>query len=173
MNKLQPEPLAPRLFWTPIEAVEIKPALSGHKFKGHINLGPSRLHPKQHKRYAVEFDNLRDLIVMLESITLDCGGRIFRARSPIVSKAKLEIEQVHACTWSECTVDKPMEAEFLEGHYLAITMMGGDVYHQWFVNVEDLVQQLHRVAMDVQGLTKSVTAGAVRAALTAPGGNHA
>lgn len=170
-NNLGDRAPAPRNAWTRIEVIDLKPALSGRKWQGSIQVGPCRLRTRSH-RYAVGFDNLRDFIMALEKILIDCGGRIFRDRTPIVARARLELEQVRVYLIPEAPVKPPPDFG-LDGFYMALDCPTGETYHNFFVHLEDLVQLLHRCAKDVQGLQRKTAAGAVAAVFhdQSPGGN--
>lgn len=159
-SKVSPTPLAPRDFWTPVEAIDITPSLSGHKFKGSIQLGKSRRCGKP-KRYQLDFDNLWDLKELCERICLDLGGRIYLRRAQLVRPEKIELSHVIAGPLSVSPVTVP--PDFDAGFYIGLETPDGECYHNYFVNLEDLIQLLHRCCIDVQGFKRRTTAGSVAA----------
>lgn len=154
------EPLAPRAFWTPVQAIEVAPALSGHKFHGSLQLGPSR-RVKRAKRYVLDFDNLWDLKELCERICLDTGGHLLLRRAQLVQPEKLALSIVHAGVLTDSTVTIP--PDFDTGFYLGLETTAGQCYHNYFVHLEDLIQLLHRCVVDAQGFKRNTAAGAVAA----------
>jgi hypothetical protein len=159
-TKPQAEPEAPRVFWTPVEAIEIKPSLSGHKFHGFLQVGKSR-RVMRPKRYVLDFDNIWDLKELCERICLDVGGRLFLRRAQRVRPEKLELEAVLAGPITVSPVTVP--PDFEGGFYLGLETPDGDCFHNYFVHLEDLIQLLHRVVIDAQGFKRRTAAGAVAA----------
>lgn len=156
----KPEPLEPRAFWTPVEAISIAPALSGHKWHGSLQVGKSR-RVMRSKRYTLDFDNLWDLKELCERICLDVGGHIFLRRAMLVNPQKLELAIVRAGALTDSPVAVP--PDFDTGHYLGLETLSGECYHNYFVHLEDLIQLLHRCVIDAQGFKRKTTAGAVAA----------
>lgn len=159
--KRQAEALVPRDFWTPIESIEVAPALSGHKFKGSIQLGKSRRVAKP-VRFDLAFDDLWDLKDIAEGICVSVGGRLYLKRAPKVNLARLQLERVLVGPVSVSPVAVPSGFED-RGWYIGLETPEGECYHNYFVHLEDLIGLLHRCVLDAQGLKRNTTAGAIAA----------
>jgi hypothetical protein len=142
--------------WTPIDAIDF------NGMKGSIQVGVSRKWNTP-RRYNVAFDDLWDLTEAMEAITLEHGGRVYKAQAPVINAEKLKLERIIAGPISIAETDLPPDWTPGQGFYMRVDLADGQgtQYHNFFLHLEDLVALLHQAVRDAQGLNAKRAAAAV------------
>lgn len=100
----------------------------------------------------IVFDDLVDLVQLVEMLDLEFTGKVIRPqfRTPIKNRAACQIDQLEAGD-ADLYDDSAGPAPFDVGRWYLRVEIAGNVWHNWFGRLDELEKLLHVILREAQG----------------------